>query len=240
MTGLLACALVPLIAGGCTAQRPWVDRALMRAQPNSLPPRKSGEEYTVGCPDVLEIQFANQIEKSGKQEIQADGTIATPSGARLRVEGLTAGQVAASLSQLTDLPMDQVKVRVADYRSQQVYIVGQVVGLQRAVPYQGPETVLQLLQRAGGVTVGAAPNEVYVVRSRIAEGRQPELFRVRLRDILTRQDNSTNIYLQPQDQIFVGETARSTMSRYVPPWLKPMYEAFWGMRRPDGAPTAPS
>jgi protein involved in polysaccharide export with SLBB domain len=122
---------------------------------------------------------------------------------------------------------------VAEYRSQHIYLVGQVVGLQRTVPYQGPERVLDLLQRVGGVTAGAAPDEVYVVRSRIAEGKQPEVYRVRMREILTKQDQSTNILLQPQDQIYVGETNRSALSRYLPPWLKPMFDSIWGMSRPE-------
>ena len=108
---------------------------------------------------------------------------------------------------------------------------------QRSVPYQGPETAVDLLKRVGGVTAGAAPDEVYVVRSRIAEGKQPEVFHVKLRDILTKHDESTNIRLQPQDQIYVGETNRSALSRYMPPWLKPMFDAVWGMARPE-KPTA--
>jgi len=72
-------------------------------------------------------------------------------------------------------------VRVATYKSEQIFLIGQVAGSQSVVPYQGPETVVDLLRRVGGLTPGAAPDDVYVVRSRMVEGRRPEVFRVQLR-----------------------------------------------------------
>ena len=205
--GLLAWLGLLLIQGtGCTGQRPWVDRALM-AQPTPPGDRTlMAAEYLVGCPDVLEIKIAGRPELSGTQEIAGDGRISATNGERVHVEGLSTSEVARRLAAASRLTPDQISVRVAEFRSQKIYLVGQVVGLQRTVPYQGPEKVLDLLQRVGGVTSGAAPDAVYVVRSRIAEGKQPEVYRVRLRDILTRQDQTTNVQLQPQDQIYVGES----------------------------------
>jgi hypothetical protein len=111
------------------------------------------------------------------------------------------------------------------------------VGLQRAVAYQGPETVIDLLQRLGGITPGAAPDEVYVVRSHVSEGKPPEVFRVDLHNILVQHDNRTNIPLQPFDQVFVGETRQSIFEHCVPPWLRPFYESICGMRRPASSPS---
>jgi protein involved in polysaccharide export with SLBB domain len=111
--------------------------------------------------------------------------------------------------------------------------MGQVVGLHRAVPYQGPETVLELLQRVGGVTPGAAPDDVYVVRSRLAEGRPPEVFRVNLRAVVLYHDARTNVRLEPFDQVFVGETRESCLKKCVPPVLRPVYDLVCGIRRPS-------
>ena len=71
----------------------------------------------------------------------------------------------------------------------------------------------------------------------IAEGpMQPEVFRVRLAEILEHQNSSTNIVLQPQDQIFGGgNQALCPVARHLPNWLKPFYDAVWGMRRPPEA-----
>jgi protein involved in polysaccharide export with SLBB domain len=232
--GLFACAGFLLIqSAGCTSQRPWVDRAIM-AQPT--PPAildSTAAEYLVSCSDLLEIKVSGRPDLSSTQEIAGDGKVNAGNGERVRVEGLTTAAVSRRLAGVSRLGFDQVTVRVAEYHSQQIYLLGQAVGLQRSVPYQGPERVLELLQRVGGVTAGAAPDEVYVVRSRIAEGKQPEVYHVRLREILTKHDESTNIRLQPQDQIYVGETNRSALSRYLPPWLKPLFDSFWGMARPE-------
>jgi hypothetical protein len=70
------------------------------------------------------------------------------------------------------------------------------------------------------------------VRSHISAGERPEVLRVDLQAILLRHDARSNIYLRPQDQIYVGETRQLAVSKCIPPWLRPMYETLWGMRRP--------
>jgi hypothetical protein len=52
-----------------------------------------------------------------------------------------------------------------------------------------------------------------------------------LQAILLRHDAGTNIYLRPQDQIYVGETREFSLSKCIPPWLRPIYETLCGMRR---------
>jgi len=103
---------------------------------------------------------------------------------------------------------------------------------QRAVPYHGPETVLDLLQRVGGITPGAAPNDVHVIRSRLADNKPPEVFHIDLRAIVMNHDQSTNLRLQPFDQVFVGEAKRSSLEKCLPPCLRPLYEKLCGIRRP--------
>jgi hypothetical protein len=39
-----------------------------------------------------------------------------------------------------------------------------------------------------------------------------------------RQDQRTNLRLQPFDQIHVGQTYRAKLQRCVPPWLRPLYD----------------
>jgi len=90
---------------------------------------------------------------------------------------------------------------------------------------------LDTLRRAGGITAGAAPEEVYVVRSRVSEGERPEIIRVDLRAILFNHDEKTNITVLPLDQVFVGETRRSAFEKAIAPWLRPVYELCCGMRR---------
>src|SRR5205807_2787422 len=80
---------------------------------------------------------------------------------KLRVEGLSVPEIARQVAVLARVPPEGVRVRVLEYRSGWVYLFGEVSGLQRAVAYQGQETVLDLLKRAGGLTQGAEPELVY-------------------------------------------------------------------------------
>jgi hypothetical protein len=133
----------------------------------------------------------------------------------------------------------QVQVDVADYRSEMVYLFGQVTGQERAIPFRGQENVVELLQRAGGITPAAAPNEVYVIRPHVAQGQPPEVFAVKLRDILLNHDEGTNVVLEPSDQVHIGEMRRSTFGRCIPPILRPLYDGLCGMHRGVSDPAPP-
>jgi protein involved in polysaccharide export with SLBB domain len=223
------------LPSGCALSQSSLDRAIP-ADAGLAARRESGAEaYRVGCPDVLEILLDSHPELGGQREIGPDGRMDIGAGYRLRVEGSTIAQIASLLSQATGVPPAAVHVRVAQYRSQQLYLLGQVAGLPRVVPYQGPETVADLLHRVGGITPGAAPDNVRIIRSHLCEGKAPEVLRIDLQAILLRHDGRTNIFLQPQDQVYIGETRQFSISKCIPPWLRPVYETFWGMRRESAA-----
>src|SRR5262249_40550678 len=149
---------------------------------------------------------------------------------RLRVEGQTAPEIARRMALAVGVRPAGVQVHVAEFHSQHVYLFGPGIGVQRAVAYQGPETVLDLLQRTGGITAGAAPHHVYVAPPRVVGARPPEVFPINLRAILLNQDQHTNLRLQPFDQVFIGETRRASLQKCMPPCFRPLYEAVCGLR----------
>jgi protein involved in polysaccharide export with SLBB domain len=126
-----------------------------------------------------------------------------------------------------------VRVRVAEFNSQQLYLFGEVAGLQRAVAYQGPETVLDLLQRVGGITPGASLGDIEVVRTHVADGKAPEVFHVDLAAIVLKHDQHSNPRLEPFDQVYVGQSRRSSLTCSLPPWVRPVYKRVCGMSRPE-------
>ena len=226
--------LVPLLTfcAGCSSNRELVERALQAD--TGLPDRieTAQSNYLIQYPDMLELTAEVRENWTGKQTMGADGRIDLGSLGRLRVEGQTVKQVEARIADVAGLPRQGIRTRVAEFNSQQIHLFGQVKGLRRAVPYQGPERILDVLQRAGGLTAGAAPDDVYVIRSRIGEGQQPEVFRIDLQAIILRNDGKSNIYVQPLDQIHVGESRQFTFEKCIPPWLRPVYEALVGIRTP--------
>ncbi len=145
-----------LVLAGCN-NIPGLDRALL-ADRNSATHRDDlSTHYFVHCPDVLSIQVTGRPDCSGVRQVGSDGRIQLDDGISIRVAGSIASDVAAAAASQLGVPAESVHIRVAEYNSQRLYVFGEVSGLQQSVAYEGPETVLDLLQRVGGITTGAAP-----------------------------------------------------------------------------------
>jgi len=228
LVGLL---LVTGLLAGCASTQPRLDQALLADHNPAAHGGDLDKFYQVHCPDVLEIQVNGDSSWTGQRTVGADGRIdLAPLGA-VRVDGLTTREIVYQLAGHFHVRPTQMQVRVASYNSQKVYLIGEVVGLQRALAYQGPETVVDLLQRSGGITPGAAPKEVFVVRSHVADGKPPEVFQVDLPAIVLKKDLDSNLRLQPFDQVYIGQSRQSVLCNCLPPWSRPLYEKLCGMKR---------
>jgi protein involved in polysaccharide export with SLBB domain len=217
-----------LVLAGCRLGSSAVDRHLMEDRWQTNRNEGVAERYAVLCPDVLDIMIATHPELSGPHPIGVDGCIDLEPVGRPCVEGQTVEEIAQEVADLAAVNIEQVQVRVAEYRSQCIFLFGEVMGSERAVAYRGQETVLDLLQRIGGITAGAAPDNVYVVRPHLQDGQRPEVFHVDLRGIVLRHDEKTNLRVQPFDQVHVGQTRRAGLQSSVPPWLRPLYARICG------------
>ena len=227
--------LVLVLLAGC-GHVPGIDRALLADHDPASHRGDVSARYVVHCPDALSFRIDGRPDWSGDRLVGADGRVWLAPGVSVRVDGLTVPQIAARTSRQLDLLPECVEVTVAAFNSQQIYLFGEVSGLQQAVPYQGPETVLELLQRAGGVTTGAAPRDVQVVRSHVADGKPPEVFHVDLHAILFRRDNQTNVPLEPFDQVHIGQSRTSRFGACLPPVVRPAYDWLCGTHRPEAGP----
>src|SRR4051812_45806035 len=214
----MSAVLLLAATAGCASNRPRVDAAL-RASRAVSGPASPPAAYPVACPDLLDIQVYDHPEWSGPCEVGPDGCIQLAEVSPLRVEGLTSGQVAGRVATALHLPRTDIGVHVAAYRSRQVFLFGQVEGPERALPYQGPETVADLLRRAGGLPPGADFRTVSVVRPHVAAGHRPEVFTVDLAAVLLRGDSKSNVILQPDDEVYIAETSRYSMLKALPEWM---------------------
>ena len=225
---LLVAALFALAPAGCAHQaqeRHDVFKNLMNDREAAVRTRGVEEHYQVGCPDRLEIVVTDRLRIQAT--VGADGRIDLGDYGQPRVEGRSTLQIAALVAEDLGIETGAVHVKVLDYRSQQLFLFGQVVGWQCSVPYHGQETVLDLLQRVGGINPGAEPHDVYIVRSHLTEGGRPEICHVDLHAILVDHNQKTNLRLLPNDQIYVGETRQALVERAIPPWFRPVYQAIW-------------
>lgn len=195
------------------------------------------QRYRVSCPDVVEIRVAARPDFDARYQVGPDGRINLGEYGQLRIEGKTPPEIAQLVGREVGAPPAQITVRVREYRSQTLHLFGEVVGWQRSLPYRGQETVLEVLQRVGGITPGAQPADVYVVRPHVNDGRRTEVFHVNLQAIVVRGDLSTNVRVEPFDQIYVGETSEARVQKQLPPWMQPLYRQLW--RHPQPAMDLP-
>jgi polysaccharide export outer membrane protein len=96
-----------------------------------------------------------------------------------------------------------VTVNVTNFSGHRYYVIGEV----RNPGYfelNKPTTVLDAVAIAGGATKRASLNHVQIVRG---DPNNPEIIRVKLKDIEFKGDDRTNYQLQNQDVVIVPPNA---------------------------------
>jgi polysaccharide export outer membrane protein len=179
-------------------------------------PNSDRLNYVVGPEDVLNVTVLNEGGLSGKFRVEHDGEFSYPFLGRVRAAGRTVGELAEVIrTRLTDgyLKHPQVTVDVDQFRSQNVFVMGEVRTPGKYV-LTGPVTLLDALARAGATT-DAAGAEVLILHPKnpiaeyptLPDQRDAEIETVNLRDI---QDGklSRNVTIRDGDTIFVTKAER--------------------------------
>jgi polysaccharide export outer membrane protein len=126
-------------------------------------------EYLVGAQDELTVQVWGRPELSGKFMVDDAGALNLPLIERVQVAGQTLRQIEEALEKrLADgyLKNPQVTVTIDEYRSQYVFVQGEVRQPGR-YPLTGTTTLLEVLTQAGSTTAEAG---THVLVLRAAEG----------------------------------------------------------------------
>src|SRR3989442_3323300 len=140
----------------------------------SVAPLAQSNDYIVGSQDVLGITVWGQPDLTGKFTVEADGTFTYPLIGRVKVGALTLRQIEAELrSRLADgyLKNPQVSVAIESYKSQRIFVVGEVKS-PGAYPLGANMTLMEALAQAGSTTSDAG-DEAGIVGSfpgRVAGG----------------------------------------------------------------------
>ena len=189
--------LIPTIALGL----------LLTGSPPPLSAQSAGD-YLIGAQDVLLIQVFDQADLGGKYTVEADGTFSFPLIGRIKAGSLTLRAFERELKErLADgyFRNPQVTVAVEQYRSQRVFVMGEV-RQPGPVPLTGGMTLIEALARAGS-TLPTSSGEVSIVRAASGGPAVPgqeaatEVFRASIRD-LQSGSLSQNIELRDGDTIF--------------------------------------
>jgi polysaccharide export outer membrane protein len=170
-------------------------------------------DYVIGKQDVLTITVYNQADLSGRFNVESDGTLLFPLVGRVKAGGLTPRQVETELrKRLADgyFKDPQITVAVEQYRSQQVFVVGEV-RQPGTYPLSGDMTVIEVLSRAGSTTANASGKAVIVRAAPSQSASGPvlpnqvdasQVLHVDLRE-LEKGVLSENVALRHGDTIFV-------------------------------------
>jgi polysaccharide biosynthesis/export protein len=171
--------------------------------------------YTVGPGDVLQItvwdhpELAAALGQPAAQTRDPDagpgfvvdesGNVQFPYAGTVHVVGDTVDQIqrkiVSRISKVYKNP--EVTVRIASFRSSQVYIDGEV-GKPGAQQFNDiPMTLTQAVGRAGGFTANADQSQVSIVRGGVT-------YPVNFNDIVRAGRNPNEIMLKPGDMVRVG------------------------------------
>jgi len=166
--------------------------------------------YVIGSPDVLSITIWNQEDLTGRYTVEIDGTFTFPLVGRVQAAGLTLRNFEEELKRLLAdgfFKNPQVTVAIEEYRSQRVFIVGEV-RQPGTYPLTGGMRLIEALATAGS-TLGSASGEVVVVRAPGAgapllpgQDDTAETISVDLRELQSGA-TSQNVQLRDGDTIFV-------------------------------------
>jgi polysaccharide biosynthesis/export protein len=132
-------------------------------------------EYIVGPQDRLAITVYEEPTLTKSVTVDSDGSFDFPLIGRLTAAGMSVRQIAAELKKRLGPPHGflvnpQVNIEVETYRSQVVYVNGQV-RIPGAVPLKGAMTIMDVLAQAGSPTAEAG---AYVEIYRKADGQGSE------------------------------------------------------------------
>jgi len=168
-------------------------------------------DYVIGAQDVLAIQVFDQPDLGGKYTVETDGTFTFPLVGRVKAAGMTLRAFEGELKRrLSDgyFKNPQVTATVETYRSQRVFVMGEV-RQAGPVPLTGGMTLIEALAHAGS-TLPSASGEVTIVRGTSGAqgptlpGEKPGIDTVRasIRD-LESGSLKQNVDLHDGDTIFV-------------------------------------
>jgi polysaccharide export outer membrane protein len=154
--GVVFVVVLALMVAGCGRNYPPA---------HSLPDPVVNQQ--VGPGDLLEVVVVGEDKLPKEYTIQSDGSLDFPYTQGIKVVGLEPREVASAISkQLIEvkfLVKPQVQVKVKQFNSKKVQIIGQVVK-PGPMPYQDGMTLVQAISAAGWFTPLADTNHVQVIR----------------------------------------------------------------------------
>jgi polysaccharide export outer membrane protein len=139
----------------------------------------------IGPQDQLSITVFEEPSLTGKYRVENDGFFNFPFLERVRAGGRTLSGLQAEMTKLLAdgfIRNPQVRVEIDQYKSQTIFVTGEVRSPNEYTMTGSSMTLLQALAMAGSPTANAS-NEVIVSRQPVAPGAEMEIIKVNRRDL---------------------------------------------------------
>jgi len=223
LTFLILAAALSLVFPSCsttghyivpTTSEPMGAAELAGASRESLEMPPLPEEpgpYLVGPGDILLVRDLNHPDlfsgslaptpEAGRFNVSDDGGLSLPMVGEVEAEGKTLTELREDVQAafLHYVRNPNISLTVSEYRSQRVYVLGQV-GAPGAYPYDGRITVLDALGAAQGLTEKSDLTGSYLVRG-------GEVLPVDFYGLLRKGEMSGNIKLAGGDLLYIADTS---------------------------------
>lgn len=261
-TVLAAAIGLAMVAGCNSAEQDRIKAEQIKAFLQQARPPVSGAEYRVMPPDVLSITSLHVPEiNAGSMQVRPDGKINLPLIGEIMVADSNTKQIEEKIVEEAKkyyLEADAT-VQVAAYRSQVIYVYGQV-GAAGPMPWTGNDTLLDVLDRVQPNFL-AWPERIRLVRPKnpkrggYVPSTQPAAktdatnefgsttMVVDLMAMIKTGDLSQNVLLLPGDIVYVPPTPMAAIGLALERLLYPVRPVMEAVRLPStvqGAVNSPT
>ncbi|MDK8464246.1 XrtA/PEP-CTERM system exopolysaccharide export protein [Marinobacter sp. SS13-12] len=201
LLSLTAVALVAGCAGPRTSSPEKIQNALAVDTTNSV------DQYILGATDVVRVSVWRNDDLSISVPVRPDGKISVPLAGDVQASGLAPEELASDIELRLEsyIREPQVSVVVTSMGSHEFSDRVRVTGAVQqptSVPHRSGMTVLDMVLNSGGLSPFAAANNSVLYR--MVNGEVVAI-PIKLDEILTRGDISTNYRLRPGDILTVPE-----------------------------------
>jgi polysaccharide export outer membrane protein len=201
LLSLTAVTLIAGCAGPGTSSPEKIQKALAVDTTNSV------DQYILGATDVVRVSVWRNEDLSITVPVRPDGKISVPLAGDVKASGLAPEELARDIELRLEsyIREPQVSVVVTSMGSHEFSDRVRVTGAVQqptSVPHRSGMTVLDMVLNSGGLSPFAAANNSVLYRKVNGE---VVAIPIKLDEILTRGDISTNYRLRPGDILTVPE-----------------------------------
>lgn len=209
------CIICGVFLSACTTSK-TVDEELL-APPEIIKAKgRYKKEYIIVPGDSFEVSIWQVPELSRVVTVRPDGYISLPTESQIPASGKTFSELEKDLTERFSSRLKDPKITLLaqKIRENMVYVIGDV-NIPRAIPLHQASTVMEAVTIAGGPKRSGGPDDISIIRL----GDDGVL---RAIPIMSSEEGQPSAYLsmtlaqlRPDDIIFVPETGRSEVLRFL-------------------------